>query len=102
MNHLLARTEYHKQEFYSQTTLTEDRKKVEEKSCYCILRILYTGLPTNDESSETTVQNLFSLLPCIYGLILFSSLPKYNIPLKDHVQDRKPFFVLNPELSAIT
>ena len=32
--------------------------------------VLFTGLPTQDETSETTVQNLYCLFHYIHGLLL--------------------------------
>ena len=91
MNHLLARTEYHKQGFYSETTLfkqnchqmqnneTMYKRKVAVE--YCI----FTGLSSWDEFSVTTVQPSFLtfLAPCSYNLVFFAKVS--NILLKDFV-----------------
>ena len=52
---------------------------------------LYKGLPTKDETSETTVQNLHCLLSkilCKYKLVYRVAM-SINMPSRDNIQSRR-------------
>ena len=90
---------------------------IKRESIYFFANTVFdTGLPTKDETLETTVQNLYCLLTYIHESLQLSTfffIKSFNIPLNDYIQSRRlnltfkslfpvSSFVSNPVCSEIT